>query len=218
MTTRDRINLLQQNRIEEHVIAAILGMSEADVSHTLRDPTFTPPDPEAAPAATGQRLIIPTEESLATNTFDLMPTPDELTITLGADGLFGIAYQAKWKQSFDSPAGAAFFLDGVEMPRRWGPAGNFDPINQRAGQAITNIFTPLLTFPEGLRSSENTEVSAPDLTTGQLIGYGPGGGPALAFAAAGEHVLSVRFQAWNFEGEEGVVTVKERKLWAWVVA
>lgn len=47
-TTRERILLLQENRIEQHIISAILDVAESDISHTLRDPSFTPPDPGGA--------------------------------------------------------------------------------------------------------------------------------------------------------------------------
>lgn len=43
-TTRERILTLQQARIEEHVIAAILGIEEAEVSQVLSQPAYSPPN------------------------------------------------------------------------------------------------------------------------------------------------------------------------------
>lgn len=51
MTARERILVLRASSIEEHAVAAILGLTEAEVSKTLSDPEYVPAETDVDPAA-----------------------------------------------------------------------------------------------------------------------------------------------------------------------
>ncbi len=65
-----------------------------------------------------------------------------------------------------------------------------------------------------MTNEPGTESYLGDVTTGQIVGARTYGARFLTiFAAAGTYKVSVQFKVAT-----GKVTVKERKLWAWVVA
>jgi hypothetical protein len=168
-----------------------------------------------------KKSIIATEQERESATFGTLSTPDEVEVTLPENGLIAVVYQATWKESVGKAARAAIFLGANQL--KFINNVKF-PVVQEAftEQAGSSIFGPLATYSAGLKGLEiATESYTGDVTTGQSLGlFSPkdaaagqfGGGPCYIFAAAGTYKVSVRFKSTS-----GKVTVKNRKLLAWVI-
>lgn len=90
MTTRERIELLQENRIEAHVTAAVLGLDVEDVVATLSDPEHTPTDPSGGGLEGVTRSGgIPDDEEGADGDW-----------ALGSDGTIYAKQNGKWRSLY----------------------------------------------------------------------------------------------------------------------
>ncbi|HEY1833683.1 MAG TPA: hypothetical protein VGG08_04540, partial [Solirubrobacteraceae bacterium] len=186
-----------------------------------------------ASALTSAKSIIPAEESRENAAYGVLGTPDEVTLTLPTNGLIAVLFQAHWQESVSNTMRAALFLNGVQQRVQL-----FEELSVCEGcsvpSAATGIAHSLFTIPTGLASAVGASPNAADITTGQAVGavsingegeiaftvgssairrQQSGGGPCYIFANAGTYKVSVRFKA-----SSGKVSVKERKLWASVVA
>lgn len=177
------------------------------------------------------KAIIAAEQSRENTAFGVLATPDEVTVVLPGNGLIAVAYQAVWEGSVGGNGEAAIFVGGTQLKVA-------HPGQPSVQGALTSSFAPkalasLCTCGLGLASINSNYTS--DVTTGQVIGVAGGkgeeeevnctiagnvhslapaaGGPCYVFAAAGTYKITVQFRAIT-----GKVTVKNRKLWAWVVA
>lgn len=158
-----------------------------------------------------QKSIIATEQVRTNTAFGVLGTPDEVTLTMPENGLIAIAYQATWKESVGKAARAAIFIGANQLLTANNPAPAVQETVERAGAAET--FNVLATAAGGLAHYDSSTGYTGDATTGQLVGStGTAFGPCVIFAAAGSYKISVQFKA-----SSGNVTVKSRKLWAWVV-
>jgi hypothetical protein len=179
------------------------------------------------------KSIIPTEQSRENVAYGTLATPDEVIVLLPENGLIAVAYQASWVESVSEAARAAIFV-GANQLKIATPKG---PATQAAaiGTGGRLEARPLSTFYAGLVGTLDAATGASsDVTTGQVVavdtegasgvreiggvifqswGPGPVGGPCYIFAEAGAYKIRVQFKA-----SSGKVTVKNRKLWAWVVA
>jgi hypothetical protein len=189
------------------------------------------------------RSIVAGEETRINAGYGLMPTPDQVELVLPQDHLIAIGYQALWGQTnlTGNLARAAIFVGANQLAINSGGAAA--PLTQAAatvGSIAGLNFVPLFSSALGLLGASESAAtgSGPDVTTGQILGgfnrpigeegllpielggtlrqdiapFGAGG-PVYVFAAAGTYKISVQFKA-----SAGGVTVKKRKLWAWVVA
>lgn len=179
-----------------------------------------------------QKSIIATTEARSSPFYGTLATPDEVTIALPENGLIGVGYHATWKESALGAGRAGIFLGATQLvigvPGHANPtAGAVPEASINAAGLGTEKYVPLSSSPAtGLASmngvASGTSEYAGDATTGQLLGGGlynigaevlATGGPCYIFAAAGSYKISVQFRA-----SSGVVTVKNRKLWAWVIS
>lgn len=177
-------------------------------------------------AGAAKPSIIATEQSRENIAYGTLATPDEVTVVLPENGLIAVAYQATWKQSVSKAGRAAIFLGTNQL--RSGGAGSSEAFLQEAQAGTSKQFSVLASAGIGLVGTEQeseTEYGG-DVTTGQIVGGGRistspleanhnvlDGGPCYIFAAAGTYTIGVQFKSAS-----GKVTVKNRKLWAWVVA
>lgn len=178
------------------------------------------------------KSIIATTESRTNVAYGTLTTPDQVTVTLAADGLLKVLFQATWQESVASQGRAAIFLDNTQVHTARGALVN--AVQQAATlTGIANQDRPLFSIPIGLGTMSDTTAGAypGDVTTGQVVGAaapsgnttpiswidgtsnagsinGFGGGPCYIFAAAGTYTISVRFKSAS-----GSVTAKNRKLW-----
>lgn len=162
-----------------------------------------------------------------------MATPDQVPgIVLPANGLIAVWYQATWQESIVNAARAAIFL-GANQVQGVGKVLTGTTGTSSAGlaaltaaSASAGISTTLASCSAGVGSQSWTPTasSSGDVTTGQVVGGGPGpnvafdvvSGLAVAatfglcymFAAAGTYTVSVQFKA-----SSGSVTASSRKLW-----
>ena len=144
-----------------------------------------------------------------------MATPDEVTVVLPENGLIAIGYHATWKESIGATSHAAIFLNGVQLTSA--VEGFATPQPQQSPTITNTEFQPLVTYSGGLQTGGSGTGYTTDSTTGQLVGgflQGQAiGGPCYIFAAAGTYKITVQFKS-----SSGKVIVKNRKLWAWVIA
>jgi hypothetical protein len=167
-----------------------------------------------------KKSIIPAEQSRENTAFGTMATPDEVEIVLPENGLLMVAFQGAWAETVKGAARAALFIGEHQLKGATGASGV--PLGQEAinNAPIGTQVQPLFTTPSGLVGDVHSAGWA-DVTTGQLIGELVSGedegsrraGVCTIFAAAGTYKISVQFKA-----SEGKVAVKNRKLWAWVIA
>ncbi len=181
-------------------------------------------------AVTSSKSIIATEQSRENTAYGTLTTPDEVTVMLPENGLISVGYQATWKESVEKAARAALFLGSNQVSIATGSPGS-EALPQAAQTRAKEAerFFPLATAGTGLASLHPLGGYAGDVTTGQILGFlgesaqEAGGSPyetvtgaggiCHIFAAAGTYKLSIRFKA-----SSGKVTVKNRKLWASVIA
>lgn len=161
----------------------------------------------------GAPCVIPATESRTNTAYGLLPTADQVDVVLPTNGKIVIAYKATWQESVTSAGAAAIFIgpNQLKVPQSSGSIG----VQQASiGASPASNDNHLTTSPLGLISGANTTPSGADVTTGEAIGITGVtgvGGPCYVFAAAGTYTISVQFKA-----SSGSVTVKNRKLWAWV--
>lgn len=183
------------------------------------------------------KAIIATEESRTNTGYGLMPTPDQVTVSLPTDGLIFIAYQGMWKSSVAGAGKAAIFIGSNQLRMQSSSVLGVTttPAVQEVGLSAASSddkYVPMATTSGGLALAHNNAASAvSDVTTGQIVGlighvsYTPMsnvggtdvisfgiGGPCFVFASAGTYAVSVQHKSTS-----GSVTVKERKLWVWTV-
>jgi hypothetical protein len=169
------------------------------------------------------KAIIATSQTLTGAGYALMPTPDRVSgLVLPTDGLIAVVYQATWNRSstVSTPQAAIHINTSGAVAAQNTTAGG--PTGLQAQTSLTGsagVDVPLASYPGGLFGNGGTVSYTGDVTTGQIQGVGTGvgatyyGGPAYVFAAAGTYDISVRFNVGTT-----TLTVKNRKLWAWVVA
>lgn len=176
------------------------------------------------------KSIIATEQSRENTAYGTLATPDEVTVVLPENGLIVVAYQAVWENTIASAGRAALFIGSQQL--KLSVRGN--PEVQAAPGGTGTEQNDLVTGAAGLFSSKVSEPTSSVVTTGQVLGAGTFGaetfrtaigaggpeaaekfvaGPCYVYAAAGTYKVSVQFKA-----SSGQITVKNRKLWAWVVA
>jgi hypothetical protein len=168
------------------------------------------------------KSIIPAEQSRENAAYGTLATPDEVEIVLPEDALVAVAYQATWNASAGvASAHASIFLGANQVTISENETGEPVPVEtEPLSDGAT--FQSLFTCSQGLATTNKAAEYKGDVTTGQIVGGvapssaaipGRAGGPMYIFAAAGTYKISVKFKA-----SSGKVTVKNRKLWAWVVA
>jgi hypothetical protein len=202
------------------------GIKFAEESDTVR--TFPTEVSEPGAKTIDERLwatalhssVIATEQSRENVAYGLLATPDEVTVTLPENGLLAVAFQGVWKESVQNGGRARIYLGAqpaVLATFNGNSSATFPPIAKLGAES--SAFAPLSSCAGGLLSQldEGAGYSG-STTTGQIIGQTNsttflGGGPCYIFAEKGTYKVSVQFAATS-----GKVTVKERKLWAWVVA
>jgi hypothetical protein len=156
-----------------------------------------------------KKSIIATEQSRENAAYGLLATPDEVTVVLPENGLILIGYQASWKSSANEAGAAALFIGANQLKRA---TASSSPAVQEVKTPKGAIeFSPLATGAGGLASLG--EGYTGDVTTGQIVGTQESYGLCAVFAAAATYKVSVQFKA-----SSGKVTVKNRKLWALVIA
>lgn len=178
------------------------------------------------------KLSIPAEQSRENAAYGTLATPDEIEIVVPTDGLIAVGYQAAWEGSLGSNGEAAIFLGADQL------VVAHDGITAVQGARTSNLganeLASLCTCELGLAALEAEKYTG-DVTTGQVLGVTgksgetvactiaenlfllgdegtSAGGVCYIFAAAGTYKLSVQFKTLG----GGKVTVKNRKLWAWV--
>lgn len=162
-----------------------------------------------------QSSIIATEESRTNTAYGKFATPDEVTVTMPANGLILIGLQATWKSSVASAGQAGIFLGGTIIKAATGgeiALENEEPVGLQVTSPNHTRFAPLATHHGGLETDTegvSTGSYAADVTTGQIIGVNGKGGVWFTFAAAGTYVVSLQTKS-----SSGSVTAKGRKLWA----
>ncbi len=167
------------------------------------------------------KSIINTEQFTTSTSPTYLGTPDRIqNLILETDGLISIAFQANWVKSqtvADSTAVALPVLNGQQIytAKDHDYAG---VVSTAATRLDTDTDRPgaLWTTPTGLATSPRWH-NDPNLTTGQVIGgiegtSNPSGGVMTVFAAAGTYEVGIMFYVIG----TGYVTVKNRRLWAWV--
>lgn len=163
------------------------------------------------------KSIVATEQSRSNPAFGVLATPDEVTVVLPTNGLIVVGFQGAWAETVAvSTTEAAIFLNGNELL----VAGALTAVGSSAyisTDAHPGNFVPLFSTSYGLDTLEPAVSSySGDVTTGQLIGgvsaSKHAGSTMSIFAAAGTYKISVRYKSGS------TVTVKNRKLWAWIVA
>lgn len=173
-----------------------------------------------------KRSIIATEQSRENTTYGTLATPDEVTVVLPENGLIAIAFMAMWEGTSTTQPHAAIFLGANQLQyAAWGASPKVQEAIMR-GIGSGAVMGPLATRASGLVSGENVGGYTGHVTTGQIVGASevapaeagkgeadPGGGPCYVFAAAGTYKITVQYKVAS-----GKVVVKNRKLWAWVVA
>jgi hypothetical protein len=173
---------------------------------------------------------IPAEESRTNIAFGTMPTPDEVTVELPANGLILIAYQAMIHASSLGGVHAAIFLNETQLKAAQTPTfigGEYlfeQPVAVQSGEAPTESFHVITTSSQtGLAIDTGSGRYAGNVTTGQILGIkgsaivgdGITGAPIYVFANAGTYKVSVQFMGRKPESEAiaTTATVKNRALW-----
>lgn len=150
--------------------------------------------------------VITTEQSRENTAFGTLTTPDEVEVVLPTNGLVAVGFQALWQSSVSAAGSAALFVGGAQLKT----VSTGVPTVQEAITTGTGLNVVTSSVTGFVSSSGPTSF----VTTGLLLSAGGspgGGGPLYFFAAAGTYKLTMQFKA-----SSGKITVKERKLWAWV--
>lgn len=183
------------------------------------------------------KSIIATEESRENAAYGLMPTPDEVTVTLPENGLIAVTFSAFWKESgAGAGARAAIFVGANQLKTFMGPEFPKNRVTQAAMfQEGDTEFKRLETCVMGLWSQATGISDTEAITTGVTLGgfdkklkmdlggtsstpFGETnnivmGGPCyITDLAAGTYKISVQYKC-----AAAKATVKNRKLRAWVV-
>lgn len=176
------------------------------------------------------KCIIPGTESRTTTSYQLMPTPDQVTsLVLPTDGLIVVLYHAEWQQTNADKGRAAIFLNSNQLKVPDAPGGFYGVTS--AYIPTENDWNPLSSFPLGLASgNDNIDISG-ITTTGVAVGLSNNnskfttdagnqtiahpGGPCYIWAAAGTYNVSVQYRVQGGGGD--TVFARNRKLWAWTI-
>jgi hypothetical protein len=169
-------------------------------------------------AGAAKGSIIATEESRENTSYGALTTPDKVEgLVLPTKGLIFVAYQATWKSSNSNASRAALFLNGTQL--KYVPFNKTTPEVNEAEFTNLGNFTLLSTAEAiGMVDLGFGVAYAGDVGTGQVLGAVGTGTPALRsgpvgiFADAGTYTIEVRFK----QPTSGKVTVKNRRLYAWV--
>lgn len=201
MDTRERIAVLQENRVEGHVIAAILNLDPADVAETLSDPTFTPPNP----AGGGAGIFVVGIQ------IDVESGGD----TWGGDGLAPIPAETPGNDFL--PQGSVMLLEDVEAGNGNGIYFQLALPEFSSGHLSCNV-NFVVCNPDG---SEKFGINSPiiDLTAEEGTFYGPdmsdwtpdsnNKGEDLALGSAGRTIDST---AGGLFMAQAIVGFKAREL------
>jgi hypothetical protein len=161
------------------------------------------------------KSIIATEEARSNTEWGLLPTPDRVSgITLPADGLICVLYNATWKNSVVGGGAAAIFVGATQLVAPNVSLAAPQPQASVCQSSVADRYEKLTTRSSGLIAQAVNTAYGSDFTTGQAVGLGDTSrdGVCFIFAAAGSYDVSVRFKA-----SSGSVTAKERKLWVWTI-
>jgi len=179
-----------------------------------------------------KKSIIATEQSRESATYGTLATPDEVTVTVPENGLIAVAFHASWANSVAEDGRAAIFVNGAQLNlcetatvAAVGPKGTVaekwatlvsSPIGL-VGSAASTIFLEGLPFAIGSMGGTGTPggYNYETFATGVELEIGKGvpvGGEVKIAAAAGTYKVQVQYKS-----AAGKVTVKGRKLWAWVI-
>lgn len=164
--------------------------------------------------AKGQFVRVANDQLVGAASLVALGTPDQVTVTLTADGLMYVGYMATWNVTAGQTATAAIFVNGIELllAASAGPAAA-----SRATMVTTGTGgqdTPLGSFAGGLISLDSTGATySGDATTGQLLGVATSKGYTTGmcgpiFAAAGTYTIQIRFMA-----PTATLNVHHRRLW-----
>lgn len=149
-------------------------------------------------------LYIATEEARTNTAYGTLTTPDQVVgVVMPSPGFMVVLYRLQIKSATNGAGRCSLFLGANEVV-----TANGGSMEAQAGGG-DNVYLPMTTGSGGMAigSSLGTEV-----TTGQLVGTGNGGGACYIGAAAGTYTVSAQFKA-----STGSVTAKERRLWVWTV-
>lgn len=169
----------------------------------------------------GKSIISTTGTRSSTAYGFLNDANDHVQVVLPTDGLIIVRYQATWQEAVAGAARAAIFIGANQL--KAGAAGQAAPILSEANistAGAVNNDVLLASSGIGLASLQGAVFSGAytgDVTTGQAIGGGYGGGitPTVPLvwgaceikATAGTYDVSVQYKA-----SSGAVTAKNRVL------
>jgi hypothetical protein len=165
----------------------------------------------------GKAVIIPGAETRQATSYGLLATPDKVEgLVVPTKGIIRILYHAVVKQAKVGSGGlAAIFIGANQLKADLGgtaPEVTFAEIQKE------NAYHVLSTGPSGLGCG-NFGTWSGDATTGQVFNMAnsvePLGGCVDVFVNAGTYDISVQYKS-SFATSEGLVTAKERRLYAWV--
>jgi hypothetical protein len=174
---------------------------------------------EAKAGATRGKVAIATTETRSSSSYGLLTTPDQVSnLILPTDGFIAVLYHATWSNT--GSGRAAIFLNSIQA--KVGTNNGAAAIQEVDVTGTVNDGW-LHTSATGLLSQAQVGSAVSDVTTGQIIAHtgtggggglsnvAAGGGPCYLFANAGTYSVSIQYKATS-----GVVSAKNRKLWAWV--
>lgn len=154
------------------------------------------------------KSVIPTEESTASGAPTTLTTPDRVSnITVPADGIVEVSFQAEWRSTVTGAGRAALFIGGNQLST----SGNatVPPAQQAVAPAgAGTTYVRLFSYIGGISSDSHTG-GVTDTTTGMVLGGAFGGfGPIrVERLAAGTYNFEIRYSVTS-----GSVFAKNRTL------
>lgn len=172
-----------------------------------------------------KRCSVDAEQTRSAGTFGVLGTPDRVEdLDVPAGGLVAVFFSALAKMDSSNVGEAAIFFneDQLKVPHMGGaPQGSFARFD---GGLVGNKWRWVISDPRGLRGGPFTETSVSDaVTTPMALAFRDdeadadlraGGLCIVRVPIAGSYDISVRWRVTP----AGVLSAKERKLWAMVVA
>lgn len=195
----DLFGLRTPDQHEDATVPAHFRMLAEDVEEHLR-----------YGGAQAGKSIIDTEQTRGA-AFGYLGTPDRVQgLELAADGLIHILFLARWRHPSSGIPIARLILDGEPLVVPGGDSSEASISTDKAN------WKPLFTVPgAGLRSQEDAGTLA-DFPSAHILGGrrvtgSTTGGVVTVLASAGIHEVGVHFAT-----SANTVSVRDRKLWAWV--